>query len=206
LLASDQTRSKAALRRLGIKPYDLIGVPPLSEIFRELRWTKAQILDSLAYSEEVEVRAFLEKYRSIPQRDLDSLSFEAIAVAASINPKKLLGEVMLAMREHSVNMVKLIAITSHPDVMKKTVEKALTLDGTKDRDTLHTMLGALPSNKGTTFINKFFASGTRMDASEEADAPEAQEMVDDLDFVFPDCSEIQESIHPLRQKLLDTGK
>lgn len=151
------------------------------------------------------IRPFLEKYDSLSDWDKRSIEFEAIAIAAGINIRHLWGEIMLAIREHSVNAVKLIAIAEHPKVIKKTIEYAQTPGGYRDRDTLHTMLGALPSPKGPTFINKFFA-GAAQESSEDAPAAETEELVDDEDFVFPDCEVMQERVQPMRQKLLEARK
>lgn len=131
------------------------------------------------------------------------MSIEAVALAAKVDIPALLGEILLAMREQSVNTVKLIAIASHPETILKRVEYAKTPGGYRDRDALDTMLGALPSPKGPTFINKFFAGGQQDDA-EPKEAPE--ELVEDVDFVFPDVSVMQEKVQPMRQKMLKAGE
>jgi hypothetical protein len=138
-------------------------------------------------------------YDSIALRDREKLSIEAIALAAKLDIPALLGEILLAIREHNVNVVKFIAVGSHPEVMKKTVESALLAGGYRDREHIHTMLGALPSPKGPTFINKFFAGASR----EEEDKPEQpEELMEDVDYIFPDSSVMQDRIQPMRQKLL----
>jgi hypothetical protein len=156
----------------------------------------------MRFSEAPLIREFIAAYDSIPERDRDSLPLEVIAAAVKMDVRHLWGEIMLAVREQSVNSVKILAVTSHPDIIKSRIRFAKKEGGVRDRDALDTMLGALPSNKGTTFINKFFASGAR-DADEKPDAPEPQELVDDLDFIFPDCSELQNDLQPMRQKLLE---
>ena len=171
-------------------------------MMEESKVTRKVALQAMRFSESPEIVSFLAKYDKIPERDRVSLSIEAVAIAAEVNVAHLLGEIMLAVRDHSANRVKLIAIASHPDVMKMSVECALLPDGLGDRKDIHTMLGALPSNKGTTFINKFFAGGTK--DSDESGEPE--ELVDDLDYVFPDSSIMQEKVQPLRQKLLESRK
>jgi hypothetical protein len=135
------------------------------------------------------------------------LPFEAVALAGGIDVQHLFGEILLAMREHSVNAVKFIAVATHPRVMKKRVEFAQTAGGTRDRDALDTMLGALPSNKGNTFINKFFAAGADPDEDDKPEpAPVVEELMDDANFVFPNAEDMQERLQPLRQKRLEAGK
>jgi hypothetical protein len=176
-----------------------VAAPKISPILREIQGGKSKALKAMRFSETECIRKFLAKYDSIVPRDREKLSIEAIALAAKLDIRHLWGEIMLAMREHSVNSVKVIAVANHPEVIKRRVEFAQLPGGFRDRDALDTMLGALPSNKGTTFINKFFASGSRED---EPDKPEAPELVDDLNYLFPDASAMQERSQSSRQKLL----
>jgi len=115
----------------------------------------------------------------------------------------LLGELLLAMREYSVTSVKVIGIGRHPEVMQKTVENALLPGGVRDREILHTMLGALPQKSGATFIDKFFAGSSQ---TKEPESAEPERFEEDLDVIFPDVSLMQERVQPMRQKLLETRK
>lgn len=160
----------------------------------------------MRFSQDPLIASFLDKYDSIPKRDRESLPIEAIAVAAGIDVRHLWGEIMLAIREQSVNAVKIIAVASHPDVIRKRVEFSMTPGGFRDRDALDTMLGALPSNKGTTFINKYFAGKDNPPGEPSEEPEEKEELVDDVDFIFPDAERLQERVHPLRQKLLESRK
>ena len=158
---------------------------------------------------------FLEKYDEIPERDRESLTIEVIALAAGVDARALLGEILLAAREHSVNRVKLLAVEAHPDVMEKRIEYAKTPGGYRDRDALDTILGALPRSK-TTFIDKFYA-GSETQAPDLPDSEgegeeeetkaeairEAAAMVEDENFVFPDSEVMQERVTAaLKQKQL----
>lgn len=154
----------------------------------------------MRFSEDGLIQEFLELYDSLPVRDRESLPIEAIAIAANINPSHLLGEIMLAMRDHSVNEVKIAAIAAHPKIMRQQVKHAMTQDGYNDRRDLNMMLGALPSPKGPTFINRYFA-GNQKDESEGI-----EEAVTDVDAVFTPCHLTQQKVQPLRQKLLEGRK
>ncbi len=146
------------------------------------------------------IRDFLARYDVIPEKDRTYLPIEAVCIAAKIEPTYLLGEIMLAMREY----VKVVGIGSHLGVMKKTIKQAMTPEGVRDREMVHTMLGALPKGGGATFINKFFAGPA---AEPEGDTPEpTNKFEDDLDVIFPDVSLMQERVQPMRQKLLETRK
>jgi hypothetical protein len=97
-------------------------------------------------------------------RDREKLSIEAIALAAKLDIRHLWGEIMLAMREHSVNSVKVIAVANHPEVIKRRVEFAQLPGGFRDRDALDTMLGASAvSTREQRSSISFLLSGSRED-------------------------------------------
>ena len=156
----------------------------------------------MRFSSSPLIKAFLEKYDSIPPRDRERLSIEAIALAAKIEIPHLWGEIMLAMREHSVSAVKVIAVAAHADVMKKRVEFAQLPGGYRDRDKLDEMLGAIKPSAGNMFIGRAFFGGQQPESDDE----EEEAKSDDVDYMFPDASAIQERHSPIKQKALPGGK
>jgi hypothetical protein len=197
-------RSEAALKRIGVTPEQLRNAPQITEILKEVQGGITLAIRAMRLSQQELIVRFLEKYDAIPDRDLESTPIEAIAIACNIDIRHLWGEIMLAMRESSVNSVKIIAVAAHPEIMKKRVEYAQTPGGYRDRDALDTMLGALPSPKGPTFIGKYFASSNPEpeDAGvKTAPIAPAEELVSDENFIFPDCEVIQEKLQPLRKLL-----
>jgi hypothetical protein len=200
-----EKRKNDALRRIKVSKSDLAAAPDISSIIRQTPRGKSLVIKALRFSEDPLARAFLAKYDAIPERDRRELSFEAIGLAAGCDLKTLLGEMMLAVREHSVNSVKLIAIAAHPMITKKRVEFAQQPGGFRDRDKLDEMLGAIKPSAGSTFINKFFAATTK-EMPEEEDGHVEEQLTDDLDFIFPDASVVQERVQSIRQKVLGEGK
>jgi hypothetical protein len=198
-----------ALKRLKVDLSKIGKLPPINKILAESRGGRSTAIEAMRFSDGTLSAQFLEKWDSLSDHDQERLTIEVVAAAANIEPKHLLGEIMLAMREYSVNKVKILAVSSHPDVMEKRIEFAMLSGGTRDRDALDTILGALPK-KSTTFIDKFFAvekTEEEDDEEEVVPAPVAQqEFVSDENFVFPDCETMQERLSPIRQKLLDAKK
>jgi hypothetical protein len=202
-----ETRKQAALSRIKVRPSQLQGVAPISEILKETPNGIKSALKAMRFSQSHIVRKFLHKWDRIPDRDRAGLTLEAVAIAAKVDPTHLLGEIMLAMREYSVQAVKIIGITQHPEVMQKSINNALTSEGVKDREMVHTMLGALAPRGGATFIDKFFAGRQVEPEKGDTPAPVApSEMVDDLEYLFPSSSSMQERIQPMRNRLLGAGK
>lgn len=199
----ERRRKNSPLTRLGVDPRQLIAAPKISPILREIPGGKRLALKAMRFSETECIQKFLAKYDSISPHDREKLNIESIALAASLDIRHLWGEIMLAMREHSVNSVKVIAVASHPDVIKRSVEYAQLPGGYRDREHIHTMLGALPTPKNQSiFINKVF-TGT---PKEESEPEKPEELTDDLEWMFPDASAIQERSAMARQKLLEPGK
>lgn len=199
-------RTRGPLARIGVTVEQYVAAPKISPILREIQGGKSKALKAMRFSSSDLIQQFLAKYDSISARDRERLSIEAIALSAGINIPHLWGEIMLAMREHSVNSVKIIAVANHPEVLKKTLEFATLPGGIRDREHIHTMLGALPSNKGATFFVKNFYPGGKPKGEDESEDDRPPEIVDDLEYIFPGAELIQERVQPIRQKLLETGK
>ena len=198
-----QSRKDGALARLGVTKEQLASSPNITSILKESRGGIKLAFKAMRFSETAEIVKFLQKYDATPEGDRDRVPLEAIAIAAGINVRHLWGEIMLAIREQSVHSVKMIAVSAHPEIIKKRVEFAQLPGGYRDRDALDTMLGALPSTKGISILNKIF-TGTKEEDDEDASV--RPEITDDVDFVFPDCELIQEAVQPMRQRALTEGK
>ena len=194
-------RKKEALRRLGVKPSQLETAPPISSYLREMRGGKKVVISALRFCSDPIATTFLETYDNIPDRDREQIPIEAVAIAAGVDVRTLLGVVLLAVREHSASRVKILALSNHPSVYRKRIEYAKTPAGFRDRDAIDMLLGALPSPKGPTFIGKIINNATGEDA-EGKEEPEADELADDEGYIFPDPSEIQEKM----QRRLGEGK
>lgn len=189
---------------MGVKPEQLRTAPDISSILKETRHGIKLAIGALRFSSNDAVKDFLKKYDTMPVQDREHVPIEAIALAVGVDIRLLLGEIMLSVREHSVSRVKIIALASHPEVIKSRVKFAKQVGGYRDRDALDTMLGALPRPNAATFIDKVFFG------KPEAEKKEAEEVEDepmtDEDWIFPDASEIQDRIQPMRQRLLEEGK
>lgn len=160
------------------------------------------VLTALRFSQDAQVRLFLEKWDSLSAHDQRVLSWEAVALAASVSPPYLLGMALFALQQHSANRVKIMALSRHPEVMQKRIEFALRPQGEKDRSAIQTALGFLPSHKGSTFVINPLPDHPRQgDEDEEEDDEES----DQLNRIFPQLTVTQEKLLPIKARRLDAG-
>jgi hypothetical protein len=178
-------------------------MPPIGPLFEKAEGGLKAVLNAMRFSTEDEsIAAFLKKYDSLPAGDRERLPWEAIAFAAQVDPHCLTGAIIFALQAVSVNTVKIIALSSHPMVLQKSIEFAQMAGGVKDRNAFHQGMGFLPSPKGPTFINKAVFGAS---ASKEEDEPAEASIFsaeDDLEKLFSDPVIVQEELVPIRQRLL----
>jgi hypothetical protein len=97
----------------------------------------------MRFSQDPVVRCFLAKRDSLGVWARENTPWDAIGLAAGIDPLRLLGAALLAWRDHGVTVGRLIAICHAPELMKKRIEYALLPGGWRDRDFLHKLVGVL---------------------------------------------------------------
>lgn len=175
--------------------------PDISTLLKSGQGGLKAALEAMRFSEDPHVVAFVEKHDSIPAGDRKYLRWEAIALAAGVSPIYLLGGAVMAIQAHSANAVKIIALSHHPEVMKKRIEFARRFAGERDRTAIQTGLGFLPTVKGSTFIINPLNQPERPEV--EPDSEEEREA--DLNRLFPRLSETQAKLLPLRARTLESG-
>lgn len=206
-------RTKEALKRLKVSPEELNSSPQITPQLKMAAGGLKAVLRAMRFAaDDPDIAIFLAKYDAIPAGDRDRLPWEAIAIAAGVNIKHLLGAIHLALQANSVSAVKIIAVTNHPKIIQARVKFGQLPSGEKDRTALDTAMGFLPSPKGPTFIGKaIFGAGTANSSPASAkdddddDSPEPTAIFDNDDFdnLFPPSNAMQEKLVPIRQKLLD---
>ena len=136
--------------------------------------------------------SFLERYYNYTEKEREAVPLEAFALSFEMDPEALLGVILVALREYSVAVVRVLAITSHPDVVAKRIEYAMLPDGEKDRKALDQAMGLLPAPRGPTIITRVSVNSGDRKELEEGEKEEPEEA--DIDFLFPTLSETQKRI------------
>jgi hypothetical protein len=168
-LPSNQKRAAAALKRLKVKVEALANAPALTSMIKSTVTGGLSVaLEAMKWAtEDQEIKSFLKTYNKIPIGDRGSLSWEAISIAAKVNPKHLLGSIQLAVDNHCRNKSRFIGVSSLPAIAKARVKYGKMAGGERDRTQLEITHSILPSPKGPTFVGKqvavYNAGGSRKD-------------------------------------------
>jgi hypothetical protein len=208
-----QKRADAALKKLKVKPELLASAPPITPLLKKtIKGGLKAALEAMRWAtDDAEIRAFFRIYDKIPVGDQKRIPWEAISIAAKINPKHLLGAIQLAVQTHCWNRSRFIAVSNHPDVTDARVKYALMAGGERDRTQLDIANGYLPSPKGPTFIGKQVAvfggnGGQKPSKSEDEEDGKIIDVHSDDDDgygdLFPSPQGVQEKLVPIRQKML----
>jgi hypothetical protein len=189
-----------------VKPEQLVAAPEITPLFKNAEGGLNAVLGAMRFAAQDEtIAAFLKQYDKIPVGDRRRIPWEAVGLAAKLNLQQLTVAILFAMEAASVKTVKVLALSAHPKVMRKTIEYAGMLTGVKDRTMLHQGLGFLPTAKGPTFIGKAVFGGGGGREGTEPGQPTVFGEDDDLDELFPPANAMQERLAPIRQRLLPAG-
>lgn len=201
-----------ALKRLRVSSKDLAASPQITPTLKScVKGGLKASLDAMRFaSEDPEIAAFLEVYDGIPASDRERIPWEAISLAANVNPKHLLGSIQLAVAAFCATRSRFIVVSNHPDITERRVKYAKMAGGEKDRTQLDIMVGALPSAKGPTFIGKAIfgspssaQSGPSSTSDDDGGDTNSSEMSTSYDNLFPSVNEIQDKLVPIRQRRVD---
>lgn len=103
----------------------------------------------LAASDSPEARALMSIRDSARAHVRRMLPIEAFCISAKVSPLRILEIITATAVRLGAQASTIIAAVTHPKVVEKTVEMALTDEGVEDRTILHKATGFLPSPKGS---------------------------------------------------------
>jgi hypothetical protein len=206
------SREEQALRRLNLTSDELERVersPAITPLLKTSEIGHEAAIAILRYSFEPVATVFLACYDRLPKGDREVLPIEVIGVRAGVGMLELLGAIMLAAKSKIGQESALLAITSHPAVLKKTIEYAELPGGIQDRRLLHEAVNFVPGKKGFN-MNFHFGAQPAKEAS-TAPAVESEEDEDedenpDFNNLFPMVTDRLEEWGDMRNRLLEAPK
>lgn len=151
--AAPQKKIDNQIRKIGLDPEDVYRMAQVMPLLAESRGGLDEVILALRFSEDPIIIAFLEQYNTGSRKQREEIPWEAWMLKGNIDPAQFLGAAILALRNVSMERVKILAVTSHPEVLQARITGALKPGGYRDRNALDTALKFLPSNKGVTIIN-----------------------------------------------------
>ena len=157
------------------------------------------VFTALRASGNPDAVTFIQKYDSLSLSDRKMLTIEEVAVAAAIPTPQLLAVAVLALVSYGNSVGEIIASTTHPLVVKKTVQMALHDAGTKDREMLHLNRGFVPAPRGATMVSKIQIANLT--------TPDAPVREVEVDGDLPEMDDFIKQVHEIRVgNLLGDGK
>jgi hypothetical protein len=209
-----------ALKRIGVSVAELDKAPPITPLLKLAHNGLPQVIEAMRLAQgDDNITPFLTRYDSLSASDRRIIPFEAVALAAGVDIRKLLGSIMYALQQQSVSLVRLLTTSSHPEVVKARIKYARLPGGHQDRQALDTALGLLPPPRGgATFINTATILGSGRDvmdsqgsgkgANAKSRKDDADDIIDgedpeniDLDKLFPSPRIMQERLVEIREKV-----
>jgi len=100
-------RKARALRKLGVSPDQLASAQQITPFLKDIRGGLKAVLGTMRFSKDPVVLGFLGKRDSLGVWARENTCWEAIALAAGIDPLRLLGAALLAWREYTTTVGKL---------------------------------------------------------------------------------------------------
>lgn len=192
-------RLSAIIAKLDVDWDELRKCPKMTDILMESSETTGgleKIIEAMRHNKSPVIVKFLKQYDKATDEERHVVPWEVWALKAKVEIPELLGQIILSIRRRSVNMIKVMAMTAHPDIIRKRIEFAKTKAGVSDRNAIDTALGFLPTPKGPTFIGKYYAPDERpaaepmKSAEEKARIIEAQVTTPALPAAPPQISEL----------------
>lgn len=178
-----------AVERLGVDALELARAPEIGLMLAETEGGIDAVIKAARFSRDTGVVRFLEAYDDAAPEVRERAPIEAFAIKAKVDILQLLGAMMIAMRQCSVNLVKILAVSAHPETMKARIASAKIegKEGVKDRDALDKAMRFLPAQKGPTIM--FNMPGGAMASVSMNEQGEEEEA--DPSVVFPGLVDTQ---------------
>lgn len=177
--------SESLLRTMNIDPLAVASQPQISPqlrlMFAALRRNKStlprDVISYLQSSSAPEARKVLEQYNSLSTDLRGLVSIEALCVMAEVSTLLLLEIIVSACVRMGATVSTVIGAVSHPKVVEKTVEMALTDSGIEDRTILHRATGFLPAPKGAQTTINLTQNASASAAAAEVRVPSPEDTI-----------------------------
>lgn len=196
---ADNTRlqlKEASYAIIGVAKQDVDRQPQITPHLRQIMTTISRMTGSkskailspyyfLKCSDAPEAQKVLEEYSNekLTKGQRGVLPIEAFCLAAKVSPLRILEIIGGTAVRLSAQESMMISAMSHPKVVEKTVQMALTDEGTYDRNVLHRATGFLPIPRSAqTTIN--IAQNATANAAHVSAAPPPERTIRTLSNRF----------------------
>ena len=181
-----RNRKEEVLKRLGLKPGDMDGVPLISHILRESEGGIEEVIECLRGSDDEIAQGFIARYNKLAPSDKTRVSIEQVCVAAGIDTPDLLGAATKAIFNAKQATSQLKLASAHPKLVAKSIQMGLQDKGVRDREMMHSAVGFLPKAQGGAVFFKQTIQVAHLENPDNAmtitqpDQPDLPEMETDI--------------------------
>jgi hypothetical protein len=144
-------RKASTLSKLGVSPEQIASAPQITQPLKGVKGGLKAALRAMRFSQDPVVQSFLAKRDSLGVWERENASWEAIGLAAGVDLMHLLGAALLALRKLNLLTGDMIAMSHHPNVVKKRIEFAKLPGGWRDRAVLHKLFLSIAGSDASNF-------------------------------------------------------
>ena len=128
----------------------------ISTVVLSILGGKVEFMDLARRAPEIDPRMsrVMDKWDTLSEHGKKEASLDLVCQEAGVDPYAFLGAVAAAAKKFADNSSVIIAALSQPEIVRKTIQQAMTDEGFKDREMLMKHAGFLPVPAGTTYINQ----------------------------------------------------
>ena len=188
-----------ARHKIGKRAFE--NTPKIEPILNRAIGGRQRAIETLKFSKDPSAIQLLAFCAPLDWNTRQDVPFEALCLAAEVDPTKILGAVILAARDVSRAEAALITVREHPEVVEATANFAKLPDYEKDREMFHKAAGWLPTPKGSNINVNIFDPKPSVDSEDpDDDGPIT------LEGIFGSDPREIETLGERRRILLESGK
>ena len=129
-----------------------------------------------------QIQTFVEVWQQCSGKHRKELNLDAICAAKGLDPFRIFGSMAEAAMRSGYHLGAILAALSHPAVVEKSIQVALTTDGVKDREMQlrHANFLPMPRDSQITMVNQL-AAKAEVNLEEEPSLPSFEEEMAEID-------------------------
>lgn len=140
------------LALLEVDSADVEREPKVEHILKTAIGARDRVFEYLEGSESPIARQLLDLKKRLTRRQYLAVPFEAFCLAARIPVKEVFGMLSAEVMDQGARATKMMLHAQHPQVLRRTIDRAMAFDGTADAKMLHQAMRTVPVPRNTVNV------------------------------------------------------